>query len=259
MALTESQIIELAVHVLHTMQTPAKPIDIAQFAVQPQFRGHCMQHGFEVDEFLEDPYGLAIRVGTYLNRHVNATPPAKRAVTKSRDRWSLGPGAMQVMRVSNQAFKKPGDSQFTGLVGEYAVMSELLAIDWNVAKLPHDDGVDIIATKGGELRSVQVKTAHGSGPGHRKFLFSVQQRAHLEHNSIRHYYVLVMRRIVGPRYVNDFVILNTFDLSDLINAGAVEIGSARTWKISVDAEGAEVSIKGHDIKSKLNQFWTLFL
>lgn len=93
-------------------------------------------------------------------------------------------------------------------------MSELLAADWNVSKLPHDDGLDLIATKAGDLRTFQVKTAHeAGGPG--KYTFVVQHRAAEKYASVWHYYVLVLRRIHAHRYVNEYIILNSQDIGQL--------------------------------------------
>jgi hypothetical protein len=83
-------------------------------------------------------------------------------------------------------------------------MSELLTLDWNVAKPPFDNGVDLFATKRGELRTVQVKTSALKSLGDDSFTFSGGTRSHSEYNNVRHYYVLVFRTIAGSRWQNAF-------------------------------------------------------
>jgi hypothetical protein len=257
MALTQEEAIALTVHVLHSLQGPAKPTEVAERAFEPDFRAHCVRHGFDLQGF-EGPPELGHFIGRCVAQHLRNTSVSRQAVEKvGGNRLTLGPWAVQTLRLSNLDLMRPMDSQWTGLVGEFAVMSELAGCNWNVAKLAHDDGVDVLATKAGELRTVQVKTGHADLQG--KYKFSVNRRAHDDYNSLRHYYVLVMRRIQGDRYVNDFIILNTHDVNSLQVVGALEISEKQSWQIKVTWEAGKAMIGDQDMSGRLNRFSTLFI
>jgi len=258
MALTSDDAVTLGVHVLNTLQHPAKTGQIAAFALQPQFRAHCAQHALDLSGY-DSEIELAAHIGRSFSRHCASTPQSRQAVQKAAGVWSLGPGASAHLQSTNVELQRPSDNQFTGLAGEYAVMSELLACSWNVAKFPHDDGVDIVATKDGSMRTVQVKTAHGTGRGHQTFSFSVSSRAHEQYSGVQHYYVLVLRRIVGPRWLNDCIILNVHDLNDLLVHGNVDRGDRDSFRIGVRLEGARFLIGERDVSAKVNRFQTLFV
>lgn len=256
-SINDEQTLQLVVHVLHASHEAMKPTDIAKRALHADFRRHCVQHGFNLEAF-HDEFDLGQHFGRCIARHLRTATAARQVVAGSRSAgWTVGKGGMSSLRASHQDLMRPADTQFSGLVGEYAVMSELLACNWNVAKLPHDDGVDIVATKSGQLRTVQVKTAHAAN-GTGKFTFNVQRRAHEAYDSVSHYYVLVLRRIHGPRYINEFLILNSRDIHELTAAGAVPPTERDAWQIVVRLEGGLPFVENENLSTKANRFGTLF-
>lgn len=258
MAMSYDQALELGVYVLNTLQHPAKTSEIASEAVSPRMRAYFAQHGTDVSSYLGDEIALAAVIGKSFAHHQAKASAAKQAVVKSRGLWALGPGAQALLQATSQDLQKPADSQYTGLVGEYAVISELLASDWNAAKFPHDDGVDVVATRGDQMRTVQVKTAHGTGRGHRTFTFQVKKLSHDRYDGVKHYYVLVMRRMLGSRLLNDFMILNTHDLNHLLIGGDITLGEGGNFRIAVQVDDAEYRIGERDMTPKVNRFRTLF-
>ena len=129
------------------------------------------------------------------------------------------------------------DTTLIGLAGEYAVMSELLALGWNAAKPPHDNGVDLFATRSGEIRTVQVKTATLGTLGDGTMRFSGSRRAHFDYNNVQHYYVLVFRTIAGTRWQNNFFVCRSHDFDRLISRYARYSANGEKWTIEVSRKG----------------------
>ena len=255
--MNQEQILHLIVHVLYALGRTAKSTAIAEYAKSSSFVLHAVSHSFNVDAFA-DVHALSSKITSTINSHVKNSSAKNCMIGGSRTGgWKPTAAAGQLIGLTHLDLKRPADTQFTGLAGEYAVMSELLACDWNVAKLPHDDGVDLIATKGAQLRTIQVKTAHAfSG---KTYTFSAGRRAHDQHTAIHHYYVLVIRSLQGNRYINDFLILNSQAILELTVSGDIRPGDERSWKIVVKAETGKVYIGSKDYTNRLNRFRTLFI
>jgi hypothetical protein len=255
--MNQEQILQLIVHVLHAMGASSKSTAIAEYAMSPSFTRHAIGHSFDLHAF-SDVHALSSKITSTISSHKRDSSPRSCMIEGSKSGgWRLTAAAGQMLGLTHQDLQRPADTQFTGLAGEYAVMSELLACDWNVAKLPHDDGVDLVATRGALLRTVQVKTAHAFS-GH-TYTFSVNRRAHDQHTAIHHYYVLVIRSIQGQRHINDFLVLSSHAILDLQVSGAVRATGEKNWQIVVKAEGGKVHIGNKDCTDKLNRFRALFI
>lgn len=256
MTMNHEQTIDLITQVLHAKGEPLRALAIAEYALSGQLRVSKLDSRIDLARF-PDSYALASHLTVQTKCHIRKTPRHKCVVQQvPGGRVALGPWAAKSLKVSCIDLQPPADTQFTGLAGEYAVMSELLACDWNVAKLPHDDGTDVIATRGTDLRTVQVKTAHAINGNN--YVFQVSKRADEDHASLKHYYVLVLRSIQGFRYVNDFLVLNHFLIGHLKISGAVNPGPKATWHIQVRVTDGRVDIGGVDCTDYLNRFRTTF-
>ena len=121
-----------------------------------QLREMYLPISLEIDRF-----ELARQISVALSAHLKNTPAGRRSVVGTRNSgWKIGPQGPALLRQNNRTFATPSSTQHTGAVGEFAVLSELIACDWNAARLAVDDGIDIFAVKGQHTRTVQVKTAN---------------------------------------------------------------------------------------------------
>ena len=151
------------------------------------------------------------------------------------------------------------DTTLIGLAGEYAVMSELLALGWNAAKPPHDNGVDLFATRSGEIRTVQVKTATLSNLGDGTMRFSGSFRAHQDYNNVQHYYVLVFRTIAGTRWQNNYFVCRSHEFDKFISRYARTASGGDKWTIEVSRQGQSYFLGGEvDITEKLDRLQERF-
>lgn len=84
------------------------------------------------------------------------------------------------------------DKAFTGKAGEFAVMSEFLFWGYNASVMTVDNGIDVIASKGGKYFHIQAKTAAEQDGGH--FAFVIKNSSFLQHHRSSMFYVFVLRR-----------------------------------------------------------------
>jgi hypothetical protein len=154
----EDETLQLIVHVLHAMGAAVKSTAIAEHAMSPSFARHAIGHSFDNHEFLE-VHALSSKITSTISSHKRVSTARNCMIDGSGTcGWKLTPAAGQMLGLTHQDLQRPADNQLTGLACEYSVMSELLACEWIVGKLFHDDGVDLIATKGVQLHTIQVKT-----------------------------------------------------------------------------------------------------
>ncbi len=150
--------------------------------------------------------------------------------------------------------------QHLGAAGEYAVMSELAANGWNVAKLALDDGVDVFATKAGDVRTVQVKTATllSLGDGSMQFTGSLASSGKFQ--SVTHYYVLVFRLRNGQDWSNTYFIERSAPFMEMVYQYGRPNQDNGKWSIKVARKGHRFFIEGtKDITEHLGQFATRFI
>lgn len=193
-----------------------------------------------------DVFDLSRRIGQSLSRHVQNHPTRQQVVSGSRNGWTLGAKANTVLAKENSEFSPSVSTLFTGLAGEYAVISELLSCDWNATKLPVDDGVDVVATRGHEIRTVQVKTANTLQHNPERFQFQVDRESHEKFSNIRHYYFLVMHRRLPHRWLNDFLVLSSPDFESFNERGAFYGGEREKWTVSVEIHDGRYLLRGEE-------------
>jgi hypothetical protein len=257
----EDAALKIAVQVLFT--SGAKKLtaaEIVAIALRPESLQQWRMMGLE---FAADPdhFDLARSIGATLSRHVAGNSATRRMIDGTRRGWTLGPKANTVLSAARADFAPSESSQFIGLAGEYAVISELLASDWNATKLPFDDGVDVVATQRHEIRTLQVKTAHAVQINPERFQFQINREAHEKYANIRHYYVLVLRRRLPYRWLNDFMLLSTSDVESFNERGAFYGGDNGRWMVMVEIRGERYLMRGmdeFDVTDRMNSFKTRF-
>lgn len=184
--------------------------EIAEHLLTDAFRPDWASLG--LSSWQVDRHELAMRLGKALKSHANGNNGSTGAIQgRSNNTWTFGNGVRRFLTGAHADFQDISRMHL-GMVGEFAVISELLARGWNAGKLPVDDGVDVVATRDKELRTFQVKTARAKKEYPEEFSFTIDVAAHERFAHISHFYMLVMRRYLVRRWVNDFLIIRSNDL-----------------------------------------------
>lgn len=130
------------------------------------------------------------------------------------------------------------DKAFTGKAGEFAVMSGLLFWGYNASVMTVDNGIDVIASKGGKYFHIQVKTAAEQEGG--RFSFAIKNSSFLQYHSSSMFYVFVLRRKLS----NEYVIIPSSYLQALVTGGKIPGGPTLSITIAVDANGRKYMLNG---------------
>jgi len=244
-AMTNEDAVNLALFVLHHASPEEKSLKagvILQLAMDPNLRGFWTQKEIDLpwgDQTLQAPF--AAQFARKLGAHVRDTARGSRIVDGTANGWKLGPAAGLKLTEFVPSLRAPSTTQHLGLAGEYAVMSELLALDWSVAKPPFDNGIDLFATQAANIRTVQVKTAK-------------------LYNNVSHYYVLVFRLIAGTRWQNTYYICRSSAFSQLLHALGTLDHERKKWILHVHRVDGRFLIAGsRDITNELDRFESRFL
>ena len=204
---------------------------------------------------------FAAQLAKKLKSHVDKTPLSKHVIDgKATTGWKLGQAAGRRLIAFAPSLEVPSTEQHLGLAGEFAVMSELLALNWSVAKPPLDDGVDLFATQRHKIRTIQVKTAKLTSLGDGVMAFSGSMNSLKHYQSISHYYVLVFRLIAGTRWQNTYYICNSTQFDHVVNAMGMFDPVNQKWNLKVHRKNGRFLISGsNDITEELDRFETRFL
>jgi hypothetical protein len=254
--------LDVAVYVLHhSSEKKLRAGQITALAMASELRSLWSQRGIEVPR--EDANGsrdsFSAELARRLGQHVSLTSPRQRVVEGNSNGWRLGARAGTHLIDVAPTLRVTSDRQLLGLAGEYAVMSELLMLDWNVAKPPFDNGVDLFATKDGEVRTVQVKTAASKSLGNSSFNFTGGTRSHLQYNNVHHYYVLVFRTIAGSRWENAFYACSSTLFDQHLHTYAAFDRERPSWSLRVDRVDDKLFVGGElDISSDMNRLDSRF-
>lgn len=142
-------------------------------------------------------------------------------------------------------------SGFTGKAGEYAVMSELLFLEFNVSLMTVDRGIDIVAqSPKGAYKHIQVKTSNSKDG---VYQFSIGKQSFLGAHSGMTYYVLVLRK----ESRNDFVIFPSSQIATYADAGVIKGSQSLSLRVSYDNKTRRYSLNNmQDVSIFVNK-WAL--
>ena len=143
-------------------------------------------------------------------------------------------------------------NQYTGAAGEFAVMSELLFYGFNASSMTVDDGIDIVASKEKSYFHIQVKTANVSAAG--VYSFSIKKSSFTAKNSFQTFYVFVIRGSSNSRYYNDYVILPSSQVRQLIDGGIIKDSANFSVRIQKDSRGRYLLNAKQDVTMSVNTF-----
>jgi len=143
-------------------------------------------------------------------------------------------------------------SQYTGKAGETAVISELLFYGFNASGMAVDDGIDVIAGKNNRFFHIQVKTANISDS--RAFGFSIKKSSFVAKDSSQTFYIFVMRESDSCRYYNDYLILPSSQVRQLVEVGVIKDGQNLSVRIQQDKRGRYQLNAKQDVTISVNTF-----
>jgi len=146
-------------------------------------------------------------------------------------------------------------SQYTGKAGESAVISELLFYGFNASAMAVDDGIDVVASKNNNYFHIQIKTANGSGSV--GYGFTIKKSSFAAKDSFQTFYVFVMREKDERRYSNDYLILPSSQVRQLVEAGVIKDGTALSVRIQKDSRGRYILNAKQDVTISVNTFGQL--
>ena len=143
-------------------------------------------------------------------------------------------------------------SQYTGKAGETAVISELLFYGFNASAMAVDDGIDIIAGKNNKYFHIQVKTSNSSDSG--VFGFSIKKSSFVAKDSFQTFYIFVLREHDVYRYYNDYLILPSSQIRQLLEVGIIKDGPNFSVRIQKDKKGRYILNAKQDVTISVNTF-----
>lgn len=168
----------------------------------------------------------------------------KRGVYRLKKRPEVKPKATEAPIVSNQ---------YTGKAGEFSVMSELLFYGFNASAMTVDDGIDVVASKGGNYFHIQVKTANVSVTGG-GFGFSIKKTSFSAKDSFQTFYIFVIRENRDGRYLNDYLIMPSSQLRQLLEVGIIKDGASLSVRVQRDTRGRYILNAKQDVTISVNTF-----
>ena len=234
MAATLTPILETAKEILKTAGLKGMHVDsIADLAVASN-----KNMGLQVDDFsrkLQASLAANLKLKTQKPSFVRVEGAKKGQYKRGWYRVKVdktGTVASQVVPPDNS------DKAFVGKAGELAVMSELLFWGYNASAMIVDNGIDVVASKGGKYFHVQVKTAVEREDG--KFLFTIKNSSFAAHHGSEMFYVFVLRRALH----NEFVIIPSSHMQLLISSGKITAGATLSVVIGVDANRKRYMLNG---------------
>lgn len=143
-------------------------------------------------------------------------------------------------------------SQYTGKAGETAVISELLFYGFNASAMAVDDGIDVVAEKDNNYFHIQVKTANPSDNG--TFTFTIKRSSFLAKHSGQTFYIFVLRERGESRYHNDFLILPSSLVRQLVDGGYIKDGLNFSIRLQKDKRGRYMLNAKQDVTISINTF-----
>ncbi len=143
-------------------------------------------------------------------------------------------------------------SQYTGKAGETAVISELLFYGFNASAMAVDDGIDVIAGKNNKYFHIQVKTSNPNDTG--SFRFTIKKSSFTAKDSYQTFYIFLIRDKDDYRYYNDYLILPSSQVRQLIEVGVIKDGVTLSVGIQKDKRGRYILNAKQDVTISVNTF-----
>lgn len=143
-------------------------------------------------------------------------------------------------------------TQYTGKAGESAVISELLFYGFNASAMAVDDGIDVVASKDNNYFHIQVKTSNSTENS--GFGFTIKRSSFYSKDSFQTFYIFVIREKDDRRYYNDYLILPSSQVRQLIEVGIIKDAQSLSIRIQKDSRGRYILNAKQDVTISVNTF-----
>lgn len=177
------------------------------------------------------------------SRVKNRSGGFKRGVYRLKKRPVVTPAPTEAPAVS---------SQFTGKAGESAVISELLFYGFNASAMAVDDGIDVIANKNNDYFHIQVKTANATENA--GYQYSIKRSRFQAKDSFHTFYIFVIREKDQYRYFNDYLILPSSQVRQLVEVGVIKDAPNLSLRVQKDSRGRYILNAKQDVTISVNTF-----
>lgn len=146
-------------------------------------------------------------------------------------------------------------TSYVGSAGEHAVLSELLYRGFNGSVMTVDEGIDLVASKGGKFFHIQVKTSNQSKTGGIGFLFTIQKKVFIKNDSATTFYVFVIRRVIKNRWINEYAVLPSNQISLFMGQDIIDSsGQTLSINIAIESDNKYTLNRRADISTNINHF-----
>ena len=115
-----------------------------------------------------------------------------------------------------------------------------------------DDGIDVIAGKDNKYFHIQVKTSNSTDAG--VFSFNIKKSSFESKHSFQTFYIFVIRQKDDYRYYNDYLIIPSSEIKQLIDIGIIKDGKSLFVKVQKDSKGRYILNTKKDVTISINTF-----
>lgn len=240
-----SEILQVAYDILSDAKEPLSVSAIAEKAMATNKNMGMIQADF----VKKVTSALSSHVGLTATKHSFA-----KAINPKTGKERKGVYRHRVLKSSPAIPPQPPptmDTLFIGRGGEYAVMSELLFLGFNVSLMSVDQGIDVVASKNNQYFHIQVKTTSIDSNG--QYIFTTKSRSFSATNSVSTFYVFVMRGKVS----NEYSVIPSGYLHTLINRGVIAGVDSFSIRILKDKNKQYMLNRKDDISWSINNFGQL--
>lgn len=180
----------------------------------------------------ETKESLSTKINAYLYRNAKSKTPDYSRVKNSKGGYSRGVYRAKPQKAFDLTPKEipKVSTQFTGVAGEFAVLSELLFRGYNTSKMTVDDGIDVVASKEEKYFHIQVKTANFFAD--KPFQATISEKAFRHSTSV--FYIVVLRAPTPIGFVNKYAIFPSSDIRRLITQGILKDATTISLRISIE-------------------------
>lgn len=243
--MSEMSPLEMAKAILDSAGTGLHVSEIAKRAFD-----EGMAKGIAYDDLLQ-------KINSALSSNVKREATLFARVANPKDKTKFRKGFYRLKRVVSKPVPTVDpemlptiDTGFIGRAGEYAVMSELLFLEFNVSLMSVDKGVDIVAANSkNEYFHIQVKTANQRDGA---YYASVSRASFDANKNGKTFYVFVLRK--DGR--NDYIVMPSAQIA-IYDGSVVKGVSSLGFKFSYDSKTKRYGLNGAQDASLFTNKWSL--
>lgn len=207
---------------------------------------------------ISHPYvDLVQKITSALSTNVKRNNSIFARVANPKDKTKSKKGYYRLKRVSvktppvcDPELPETSDTGFIGKAGEYAVMSELLFLKFNVSLMSVDKGVDVVAAnEKNDYFHIQVKTANLRDGA---YFSSISRSSFNANKNGKTFYIFVLRK----EGRNDYMVIPSTQIS-IYDGHVVKGVNSLSFKFTYDGKAKRYTLNGVQDASLFTNKWSL--